>query len=128
MMPTPLFIRENLERRDYKRQTIHAGSSTGIVLCSNELNRLLVAALVNHRFCNLLLSDPLQAVTSGYNGETFELTPEEMQLLRAIKASSLRDFAMQLLTKDLTLKEIMGEKAWLEMNATIFLNKIYATA
>jgi hypothetical protein len=123
MMPTPPFIRENSERRDYKWQKVHAELPLGTVLQSAALNRLLTAALVNYRFCSLLLSDPIQAATNGYNGETFELAPEEIQLLRTIKASSLRDFAMQLLTKDITV-----EKTWLETKSTAFLGKTYAAA
>ena len=123
MMLTPPFIRENSERREYKRQKNHAELSASPVLQSAALNRLLTAAVVNYRFCSLLLSDPIQAVANGYNGETFELAPEEVQLLRAIKASSLRDFATQLLTKDLAV-----EKTWLATKSTAFLNKTYAAA
>ncbi|MFN8487139.1 MAG: hypothetical protein U0350_06065 [Caldilineaceae bacterium] len=84
---------------------------------------MLTAAVVSHKFCNLLLNDPLEAVAKGYNGETFELTAEEVQLLHTIKASSLRDFVKQLLTKSL-----IPEKSWSEIQSTLPLNPVYAAA
>ncbi|MCE7988476.1 MAG: hypothetical protein DYG89_45540 [Caldilinea sp. CFX5] len=62
-----------------------------------EINRLLTAAVVNRRFCRLLLSNPLAALTGGYRGEAFNLNPGEVKRISAIRATSLRDFALQLL-------------------------------
>lgn len=61
-----------------------------------EISRLLTAAVVNQRFCNLLLSNPASALDSGYNGETFSLASEEKDLILSIQANSLSDFARQL--------------------------------
>lgn len=122
MMSTSPFVRENAERRDHKRPLNLSELSTDTLQHSKELNRLLTAAVVSHRFCSLLLNDPVQAIANGYNGETFELTREELQLLCAIKASSLGDFAMQLLTKE------AAEKAWMDTKATVLLSQIYAPA
>jgi dihydrodipicolinate synthase/N-acetylneuraminate lyase len=63
---------------------------------NGELSRLVTAAVVNQRFCNLLLSSPMVALAAGYNGESFHLTLEERELVVSIRASSLTDFATQL--------------------------------
>jgi hypothetical protein len=64
---------------------------------SKDLNRILTAAVVNRRFCHLLLNDPQAALHSGYNGETFHLSEREQQALLAVDAANLRDFAAQLM-------------------------------
>jgi hypothetical protein len=61
-----------------------------------ELSRLISAAVVNQRFCNLLLADPALALATGYSGETFRLPIEEQELILSIRATSLVDFAAQL--------------------------------
>jgi hypothetical protein len=66
---------------------------------SKEINRLLTAAVVSRRFRQLLLADPLAALHSGYNGENFRLTLDEINLVQSIHATSLPDFAAQLLDK-----------------------------
>lgn len=63
---------------------------------SVELNRLLVAAVVSRRFCQLLLSSPIIALTAGYRGQPFKLTLAERTHVLAIHANSLQDFARQL--------------------------------
>ncbi len=62
----------------------------------NELSRLISAAVVNERFCELLLSDPAEALASGYNGENFCLASEEQDFILSIHAASLAEFAMKL--------------------------------
>jgi hypothetical protein len=62
-----------------------------------ELNRLLSAAVVNQRFCQLLLSNPEEALALGCNGERFALSAEEKAQVLAIQADSLQSFASQLL-------------------------------
>ncbi|GIV78600.1 MAG: hypothetical protein KatS3mg050_2994 [Litorilinea sp.] len=76
---------------------------------SSEVNRLLSAALVSRRFCHLLLTDPAAALAAGYNGEHFDLTPEERARILAIQAKSLQDFAAQLL--DLVAEQAADEIA-----------------
>jgi hypothetical protein len=58
---------------------------------------MLTAAVVSRKFCQLLLADPLLAMRNGYNGETFQLSTDEIDLLLSIRATTLRDFAAQLL-------------------------------
>lgn len=64
---------------------------------NSEINRLLTAAVVNRRFCRLLLSNPLAALAGGYRGEAFNLHPGDVKRISGIRATSLRDFALQLL-------------------------------
>jgi hypothetical protein len=65
--------------------------------CSQDISRMLTAAVVSRKFCQLLLADPLLAMRSGYNGESFQLSADETDLLLSIQATTLRDFAAQLL-------------------------------
>jgi hypothetical protein len=60
------------------------------------LNQLLCAAVVNERFRQTLLRDPLQAITGGYQGQKFALTSEERDLVIGIQARQLEDFANQI--------------------------------
>jgi len=76
--------------RPSKRQRASGGNDDGI-------NKLLSAAVVSPRFCRLLLSDPALALTKGYRGETFSLAEDDAGIVCSIKASSLRDFAAELL-------------------------------
>lgn len=73
---------------------------------SKEINRLLTAAVVSRRFRQLLLADPLAALHSGYNGENFRLTLDEINLVQSIHATTLPDFAAQLLKK---AKDLCGK-------------------
>lgn len=65
---------------------------------SQEYSRILSAAVINARFRQALLSNPVQAVTTGYWGEKFQLGSEERKHLASIRASSLAEFATQLAT------------------------------
>lgn len=60
------------------------------------LNQLLCAATVNVRFREALLSDPAQAIATGYFDHSFCLTPEERELVVGIRAQHLEDFAAQI--------------------------------
>ncbi len=61
-----------------------------------ELNRLICAAVVNARFRSALLRDPLRAAADGYCGEYFHLSEADRCRLSSIHASSLQEFAAQL--------------------------------
>jgi hypothetical protein len=43
------------------------------------------------------LTDPTTALQSGFQGETFELLPEEEVIVLSIRATCIQDFASQLL-------------------------------
>ncbi len=62
---------------------------------SANISRLITAAVVNQRFCNLLLNNPEKAISGGYNGETFRLDRHEIELILSIHATSLADFAIK---------------------------------
>jgi hypothetical protein len=64
---------------------------------SFELNRLLSAAVVNQRFCQLLLTEPETALGLGFNGESFALPAHEKSLVLSIQATTLQSFTQQLL-------------------------------
>jgi hypothetical protein len=63
---------------------------------AREMSRLLTAAVVNPEFRNLLLTNPPIALSSGYNGETFDFTLDAQALILSIQANSLEEFATQL--------------------------------
>lgn len=64
---------------------------------ANDLSRMMTAAVVNQKFRDLLLSNPAAAMKSGYLGEEFSLDSDEMELVLSIQATTLTDFAQQLL-------------------------------
>ena len=61
-----------------------------------ELSRLLTAAVINQRFCHLLLNYPDKALATGFNGESFRLARDERDRVLAIRAKTIADFARQL--------------------------------
>jgi len=65
---------------------------------SSAINRLLIAAVVNKNFRDLLLTDPGQALIQGYQGELFPLDYDERILILSIQADTLRDFALQIIS------------------------------
>jgi len=65
-------------------------------LASSEYSRLLSAAVINRQFRQMLLNDPIKAISNGYSGEHFDIDSEEKQRLSSIQATSLADFASQL--------------------------------
>jgi len=63
---------------------------------STEYSRILSAAVINSNFRQMLLSDPVKAVSGGYSGEEFHLQNEEKDRLASIHATSLAEFAARL--------------------------------
>ncbi len=61
-----------------------------------EYSRLLSAAVINRNFCNMLLSNPAEAITNGYSGEKFNLSKDAEERVASIHASSLQEFAAKL--------------------------------
>jgi hypothetical protein len=66
---------------------------------TQELNRVLSAAIVSPTFCKLLLKDPQVAISKGYQGETFHLNADERNCILSIKAPDLASFANQVLVQ-----------------------------
>ena len=63
---------------------------------TNELSRLLCAAVVSPQFRDKLLKDPDRAVRSGYQAESFHLSAEEQAWVLSTRAANLTEFAAQL--------------------------------
>lgn len=62
-----------------------------------ECGRLIHAAVINRRFLDRLLANPIKSIEDGYCGEKFAFTAEEKQRIQRIRASSLADFSSQLM-------------------------------
>ena len=62
----------------------------------DELNRILVAAVINQRFCARLLANPKTAIQAGYRGERFAISSQLLTLLDAIRVETLSEFAQML--------------------------------
>ena len=75
---------------------INATISSKSELIHSEYSRILSAAVINSQFRQMLLKDPVKAITNGYSGERFEIDSDERNHLSSIKATSLADFAAQL--------------------------------
>ncbi len=63
---------------------------------SSEYSRILSAAVINSKFREMLLNDPVKAIANGYSGEKFDLDREDKNRLAGIRATSLAEFAAQL--------------------------------
>jgi len=66
--------------------------------CSAEFSRILTAAVINKRFQRKLLENPIRAIDGGYGSERFHLSNYERSMVAEIRASSIEDFASQLLS------------------------------
>lgn len=80
-------------------ETVNRNQSTDDFNCSDDLNRLLSAAVVNRRFRRKLLRSPRRAVAEGYDGYVFDLPQWELEALCNTQAISLSDFAQQLIAQ-----------------------------
>ena len=61
-----------------------------------ECSRLIHAAIVNKRFREMLLANPIKSIETGYSGEYFRFSREEKERIKHIQARSLEEFALQL--------------------------------
>jgi hypothetical protein len=71
----------------------------------DELNRLLSAAVVSKSFRNVLLTSPEVALSSGYQGEKFNLSDADRSWLFSIKPTSLVDLAANMVTYQQNLSQ-----------------------
>ena len=60
------------------------------------ISKLLSAAIVDRSFQKVLLTRPEEAMANGYNGEIFNLTEDDQAMIMTIQATSIKDFATQL--------------------------------
>lgn len=77
-------------------KTMHYHAHQDLREIHPEYSRILSAAVINKGFRTKLLSDPVRAIASGFNGETFDLTDDEKRELNALKGLSLSEFALQI--------------------------------
>ena len=66
-------------------------------IVQNECGRLIHAAVINKRFQQQLLSNPLKAIEDGYCGEKFAFTRDEKRRIQQIQAKNLAEFSRQLI-------------------------------
>ena len=65
---------------------------------NGRIGRLVAAAVVDRKLCQLLLTDVSAALAKGYNNQPFELSDAEMDLVMSVKSpASLADFAQQVI-------------------------------
>lgn len=76
-----------------KRIELHLQTAINL---DGTLSRLIVAAAINHRVRNVLLTNPGAVVALSYQGEKFKLSPSELAVL-PVRATSLCEFAQLLL-------------------------------
>jgi hypothetical protein len=62
-----------------------------------ELGRLIHAAIINKRFCQKLLTNPLSCVEDGYCGESFHFPSEFKERIQYLQAETLESLSIQLL-------------------------------
>jgi len=62
-----------------------------------ELGRLIHAAIINQRFRQKLLNNPINSIEDGYCGEKFHFPPEFKDRLQFIKAETIESFSLQLM-------------------------------
>jgi len=62
---------------------------------TQEVSRLLTAAVISTQFRRLLLTSPDKAISAGFGGESFQLHGEEKHRLASIHANNLAEFASQ---------------------------------
>ena len=60
------------------------------------INRLLAAAAISARFRSSLLTDPGNALKTGFGGEYFPLSQRTQNLLISVQAATLPDFVREL--------------------------------
>jgi len=77
-----------------KRMNVNTNEKKSVI--RSEYSRLISAAVINHRFRDLLIKDPSTAILKGFQGEQFDIDADEMNRLCAIRANNLADFASQL--------------------------------
>ncbi|NPV75867.1 MAG: hypothetical protein HPY59_05755 [Anaerolineae bacterium] len=76
-----------------------------------ECGRLIHAAVINKRFREMLLANPVKSIETGFSGEDFSFTREDKERIRRIQAKSLEDFAVQLM--QVVEKPVVTELAYL---------------
>ena len=64
-------------------------------MSQKSINHILCAALVDPKFRDDLMGDPIDAISKGYYEHVFHLSDDEKYFFADVKAQSLEDFAYQ---------------------------------
>jgi hypothetical protein len=96
----------NLAASDFRSSTSNA-AALAVKLDGDEfdvINRLLTAAVINRRFRQCLLTNPVAAIAGGYHNEQFILSAPVIAALSSIRAATLSEFvhAVVALTHDIS--------------------------
>jgi hypothetical protein len=86
-----------LNRSEFMDTTYPVPCGDPDAIVRQECGRLIHAAIINRRFRDTLLSNPVKSIEDGYFGEKFAFTREEKQRIKHIHASTLADFSSQLM-------------------------------
>lgn len=62
-------------------------------LFSNGLVRAFAAAVIDKSFEHSFVKNPLEAIKSGFLGETFDISDDERKIFESMNAESLTDLA-----------------------------------
>jgi hypothetical protein len=79
-----------------------------------EFGRLIHAAIINKRFCQKLLTNPLTSIEDGYCGESFHFSSSFKESLRFVRAESIESFCSQVM--QIINSQSIAEKALLFYN------------
>ncbi len=71
--------------------------TVNIIYPNHEISRIITAAVINMRFRQDLLTNPLNAIEEGYGDETFELNQAQSDRLAKITASTLEEFSFKII-------------------------------
>jgi hypothetical protein len=80
------------------------------------------AAVINQKFCHLLLTNPTKALLDGFMGEKFFLSNDEMELVCSIQATNLKDFAAQLVEGKICLGAELHSHAHVLQESQVVFN------
>jgi hypothetical protein len=67
-------------------------------IVKKEFGRIIHAAIINSRFRETLLKNPVFAIENGYLGECFQLSSELKERIQLIQAGTLEEFSSQILS------------------------------
>jgi len=67
---------------------------------NNVINQLICAAVVDEKFCNVLLKSPEKALSKGYLSHHFDLSPDEIRFIKNIHADTIESFASKVATRN----------------------------
>jgi hypothetical protein len=67
-----------------------------IIYPHHEISRIMTAAVVNIKFRQDLLRNPMSAIENGFGEETFILEQEQAERLSKIRAQTLEEFATKI--------------------------------